>query len=472
MTKLVCFLSQLLLVSGLLAPLPVFPFAVDPLAYAPFIGNLSIGDTLLEAGDPIHENITRDAMKLVIPDISHRLIRHIQSGNVNADSPADHKFDHIFHVNNATAHNGRFAQSFGLIQDFLNQAVAQARDNPAVLNPMHNTFRGLAADVASSLTELGLNLQCGGLGLLTESACPKAQLFASAAAIAAFELVNPSSPVRFPMPDPHGLNKPSVDQIRDTLNNLLDPPQKYCAPLDGNRCFFRLDDMLKDNEDFQRGVRHLRKLKQQARAYYAWQYLGHAMHTTQDFFAHSNFIELINDQPGPPCGAISLPYCGQPISNQVESYQSERLQPFIDKLRQGFALNVETLQETLGNRFLQLQTGFVDLQSTADIGLKAASKYCPAALPGEFQYCHWPKDYVPGLDKDSDDKVDEYPAHHNHRAAKHAATQVSAELWRTFLIRAGFQVLTPDPLRKDRLLEAIRQVRLQRTIAVILDDDE
>ena len=465
-------LLLILLSVNLIVPQPGLPFAVDPLAYAPFLGDLSIGEALLELGPPIHENITRDGMRMVTPDASLRLIRHVQSGNVNADSPADHKFDHVYHVNNATVQNGRFSQSFELIQDFLNQAVVQARDNPAVLNPMHGSFRNLAADVAASLTSLGLNLQCGGLGLLTESACPKAQLFAAAAAIAAFELVNPSSPVRFPMPDPHGPNKSSVDQVRNSLNDLLDPPRKHCAPLDSNRCFSRLDDMLKDNEDFQRGVRHLRKLQRQIRAYYAWQYIGHAFHTTQDFFAHSNFVELLNGEPGPPCGTVSLAICGRPIANQAKDYQEAMLDPFLRQIRQGFAFNLDTLQDALGGKFSQLQTGYVDIHSAADIALKAASKYCPEAPPQGFQYCHWPKDYVPGLDKDSEDKLEEFPAHRNHRAAKHAATFVSAELWRTFLVRAELLAPPASPSKKDLLKEAIRQARIQRAIAVLLDEDE
>lgn len=463
-----------ILLTVLIAGVPLHgeAFSVDFGAFVPFAGNLSIGDTILDISEPVHESITRDAIKLVTPDASSRLIRHLQSGNVNADSPADHKFDHVYHMNNATVRNGRFSQSFALIQEMLDQAVAHARNNSAALHPAHNTFRGLAADVAATLTSIGLNLQCGGLGILTESACPKAQLFTAASAIAAFELVNPASPVRFAMPDPHGLNKSSVDQVRDSMVQLLDPPHKYCAPLDSHHCFNRLDDMQPNNEDFQRDVRHLRKLAKETRAYYAWQFLGHAFHTTQDFFAHSNFVELLNGQPGPPCGNVSLPICGQPILDQPGSHHATTLRPFVDLVSRGFAFNLQTLQTALGNKFPHLQTGFVNIQDTADIALNAGSKYCPEALPAGFDYCHWPKDYVPGLDKDSDEKLDEYPAHRNHIPARYAATQVSAELWRHFLVRAGFLAPPADPSRKDQLKEAIRTAKLRRIAAIILADED
>jgi hypothetical protein len=438
---------------------PVGSFSIDAGAFFDTPASLGLAKDL-HIGEPVHELITAHAVRHVTDDASSRLVRHIVRGNQNADGPT-HKFDNVYHVNNATTRNGAFRDSFELIRRLLEAAVADARDNDEFWSPRHDTFQGTLDDIADTLFALGLS---GGCNLVGESACPQAQLLARAAVVRADSL----RLLFNPMPDPHGFEKDMLSNLRTDLRTLLDPPsdKRYCRPL-STHCFARLDALLPDDEDFQADVRRLRRLEAEVRAYVAWQNLGHAFHATQDFIAHANFVELLNERNGPPCGSQGRPaICGEPMRGEPER-TDPRVGPFLRALRVGFALNVGTLQTTLGPRFSRLQTGFVDslphLHGT----------FCRETLPEGFDYCHWGYKDVPGLNKDTAAEADKEPSHLNHAYARHVAQYVSEILWEEFLRRVDLLPAASTDSKREALkrAKAARQRLLRVLSSVLVDDD-
>ncbi len=437
----------------------VASFSIDAGAFFDTPALLGLGKDL-HLGEAVHEQITAAAVDHVTDDVSARLVRHLVRGNENADGPT-HKFANVYHVNNANTTNGGFRDSFDLIRQLRDAAVADARDNDEFWNPRHDTLQGILDDIAETLFALGLNRACNVLG---ESACPQAQLLAKATVVRADSirlLVNP-------MPDPHGVEKDMLVNLRADLRALLDPPgdTRYCRPLTSH-CFARLDRMLPDNEEFQADVRRLQRLEAEVRAYFAWQNLGHAFHTTQDFIAHANFVELLNDRNGPPCGSRGRhAICGEPLPGEP-ARTDPQLAPFLRDLRAGFALNLKTLQASLGPKFPRLQTGFVD--SVPHLSLT----FCVEALPAGFDYCHWGYKDVPGLNKDDAAEPDKDPSHLNHAYARKVAQYASEILWEDFLRRADFLPPAPTDSKKEALKRAklARQRALRALIPVLTDDD-
>jgi len=411
-------------------------------------------------GEPVHELITAAAIRHVTDDVSTRLVRHIIRGNQNADGPT-HKFDPVYHVNSATTSNGAFRESFDLIRRLIDAAVDDARDNDEFWNPRHDTFQGTLDDVADTLFALGLNPACNIVG---ESACPQAQLLAKAAVVRADSirlLVNP-------MPDPHGAEKDMLLNLRADLRALLDPPRDkpYCRPFT-TQCVAHLDRLLTDNEEFQADVRRLRRREAEVRAYVAWQNLGHAFHATQDFIAHANLVELLNDRNGPPCGKSGrAAICGEPLRGEPSRTDS-KVAPFLRELRAGFALNLKTLQNTLGPKFPRLQTGFVDSFPPSNL------TFCRETLPAGFDYCHWGYKDVPGLNKDDAAEADKEPSHLNHAYARKVAQYASEILWEDFLRRADFLPTDTTDSKKEALKRAklARQRALRAVASVLMDDD-
>jgi hypothetical protein len=437
----------------------VSSFSIDAGAFLDAPVLLGLGNDL-HLGEPVHEHITADAVSHVSDDAAARLIRHLVRGNQNADGPT-HKFDNAYHVNNATTANGAFRDSFDLVRHLIDAAVADARDNDEFWNPRHDTFQGILDDIADTLFGLGVNLACN---IVRESACPQAQLLAKAAVVRADSIRLLANP----MPDPHGAEKDMLLNLRTDLRTLLDPPgdKHYCRPLT-THCFAHLDRLLPDNDVFQADVRRLRRLEAEVRAYSAWQNLGHAFHTTQDFFAHANFVELLNDRNGPPCGSRGRPaICGEAIRGEPER-TDPRLAPLLRELRAGFALNVKTLQASLGPKFSRLQTGFVD--SVPHLSLT----FCRETLPAGFDYCHWGFKEVPGLNKDDAADSDKDPSHLNHAYARKVAQFASEMLWEDFLRRADLLPPAPTDSKREALKRAklARQRALRALIPVLMDDE-
>jgi hypothetical protein len=427
-------------------------FSIDAAVFTGF-------GTFLDFGDPVHEEITRAALRHVLEEVPHRVIEHIVRGNQNTDGPATHKFDNVYHVNSANTTNGAFRSSFRRMRDLIDEAVADARHNRRFLAPRYDTFQGTVDEIADTLSSLGVNLACNGL---VESACPQAQLLAKAAEVRVHSvrlLLNP-------MPDPHGSEKDTISNLRTDLRTLLDPEQdhRYCRPF-SSHCFNHLDDMLPDNDAFQADVRHLRRLAGEVRAYSAWQNLGHALHIAQDFVAHSNFIELVNGRAGPPCGARHDPAICDRELDGTPGRTEEPVARFLNLVRPGFALNLETLQTVLGPRFPKLQTGLVQFSP----GLTKEGLFCVDTLPSGFHYCHWPHKQTPGLNKDDPHDQDREPAHANHGYARRVARYVSELLWEDFLRRAELlpPVTTAERDPGPRLSKALSAV-----IPLLADDDD
>lgn len=437
----------------------VASFSMDPGVFVD-PGALA-GVDLVHLGEPVHEEITEAALRHVTDEISPRLVRHIVRGNQNADGPT-HKFDDVYHVNNANTTNGMFTTSFRTMRSLVDAAVAGARDNDEFWRPRHDTLHGIVDDVAETLRDLGLNYACNGLG---ESACPQVELLAKAVEIAGHGLRLLANP----MADPHGLERTTLANLRADLRALLDTPgdRRYCRPLTSH-CFERLDAMLRDNEYFQADVRRLRRLERELRAYVAWQNLGHAFHIAQDFFAHSNFVELINGRAGPPCGSLHDPaICGRALAERVDR-DDPVIAPFLARLRPTFALNLETLEAVLGTRFRRLQTGVVRLSP----GLGKEGVFCVDTLPPGFDYCHWPHKHVPGLNKDDAGDPEREPAHANHAHARRVAQYASEALWEDFLRRAEF--LPPATSAKKEALKRAKlahQRAIEAALELLADDD-
>jgi hypothetical protein len=458
---------------------PAAPFSVDLRGFLVVGEIIDAGEYPHDGEDPVHEEITEEALRHVTPEVPDRVVRHVVRGNRNADGPT-HKLDNVYHVNSANTTNGAFDDSFRAMRQLVDAAVKDARNNPKFLAPRHDTFHGMLVDAAATLLSLGVNRGC-----VLETACPKALLLAKATEFG----VRAASFFANPVPDPHGVTgKAALAATRADLGALLDPPpdRPYCRPL-SRHCFERLDQMLADDDDFQADVRHLRRLEQEIRAYFAWQNIGHAFHIVQDFFAHSNFVELLNNRAGPPCGRGqgSAAICGTPLPSRPEDLPRRTgdpvVGPFLSLLRPDFALSLDTLRRALpAARFARLQTGLVAPGVPEGTSGLKESLFCPDRLPPGFDYCHWPHGQTPGLNKDDAKKQAEEPAHANHAYARQVAVYASEILWEHVLRRAEF--LPPEaPSRPGlglplpvaaALRERLLRQRALRAVLPLLEDDD
>jgi hypothetical protein len=458
---------------------PAMSFETD---LAAFVGQ----DEAFHGGSEVHEQITREAIFAVTPLANAVMIEHIVHGNQNAD--LTHKFEWVFHINSANVINGEFDNSFQLIRRYVDEAIEKAQGNAAFLNPEHVRFGDLARDVKDSLGLL--SLQC--IKNLSEpAACRTVSARASAtvgdlsARSLPYFLINQN-------PDPHAGFAGAVNHVSEAVTGILDPSEPYCRlhlPGTQKYCFTRLDDMLTGDTEFQETVRHLRTMQQEIRGYYAWQALGHAFHITQDFFAHSNFVELVNGQVGPPCNLALPALCGQPVTGVPVRYGDQRVGRFLDLVgfNAAFNFNLATLQAVLGASFPRLQTGYVrqisSVQPAQLADFLVTGDMCPKELPLGFEYCHWEYGNHPALNKDSDKDTSKNPAHANFWYARQLAVYVSIAMWEHFMVRAGFApppTVDVAPVRVTKtsaepppgVLRALRERMLKNILPIILEDEE
>ena len=261
-------------------------------------------------GEPaVHETLTANAIAMIAPSANPIFVANVQSGVYNTDFA--HQGDHSFHFDASDAFNGGFINGFNTIgtmlglaqgeQQICNPNTGACAPNPYFLSPLHASFASMAQDLADAYLALAYNTTC-----LAELACPTTDLTAKAAAVEGMlAAINIDTD---PDPDPPlitgtGTVPSYADLLGGAKGDLDNALGRHCRPwpLDGT-CFNTLEDMSNDN-DFQLSVGALRVLQYEYQAYYAWQHLGHAFHTTQDFFAHSNYVELVSCQKGPPCKA-------------------------------------------------------------------------------------------------------------------------------------------------------------------------
>ncbi|PYT96584.1 MAG: hypothetical protein DMG38_23235 [Acidobacteria bacterium] len=425
-------------------------------AMAPLLRAFKIG----AAGfAPIHENITSAAMLAVVPQADPMFVINVQSGVYNPD--ISHHFSSEFHFDDSTAGDGSggFTNGFVRIDDMLNRAQSEATVcdlngvcgvNPLFLNPQHSNFRDLAKDIVDTYSSLSLNSGC-----LNEPACPSAD-FGAGAAFIETEVVlmlldtdpDPDEVTAFTIA---GLNinvpnfAPGLAAVKSNLDALLG---RHCRPSWlGGMCFDSLELMAPGDNDFQLLAGHLRILQYEYQAYYAWQHLGHAFHTTQDFFAHSNYVELAAGRTGPQCDpnsyqaaticdaplditksgpwtAIRLPSDGAGFMTSLVDFRSvfstQSMQVTLNGLPSIFGAGTKN--------FDHLQTGYYPCGGDPD-GVGTA--------PQGFPYCHTStQSWHPGsagLNKDMPYQPGDELNHQNWGWAAVSAQRMSVVLFEAFM---------------------------------------
>lgn len=388
-----------------------------------------------DVGLPIHEEITAEAIRTITPDASPLFVQNVQRGVENTDWT--HSGEPRYHFDNSTVGNGGFDAGFQNVHDRLVEAKNEAtvcdpacRLNPVFLKPIHATFRDIAEDVVATLSWLGGNWKCK----FEEYACPSSW-FAAQATVIQVEVIGV---LPNPVPDPDRTYSGLIGEIKAKVDESLG---KHCRPggILGSRCYEGLEDMLTDDRGFQDKAKYLRTLQQEIEAYRAWQHLGHAFHTAQDFFAHSNYVELAAGKKGPPCSpSVMKPdLCDTEISGILPSLiplpLPSSLTLNLASFRDQFSL--AGLRRVLGDtRTSKLETGWFQ------VGVDWCRSNWGVPTPGPntnshagFQYCHYETTTTPGLNKDRPYKSGEEPAHKNHEYARSAAIRLSAQLWAAFL---------------------------------------
>lgn len=417
---------------------------------------------------PNHEAITAEAILDTMPSADPKFVQNIKSGNYNTDLA--HFFDSRFHFDNSMARfggglggssNGGFEAGFALLHGdgvnagTLQQAAMEATScdsnnnctvNPLFLHPLYTTYHEMVDEIGFTYLNLSTNSSC-----LEEPACPTDNFVAG---IAYVEALMAPTLVAGDYPDPDDISWLSQslvpnfsDQVAGIKQNLDGLLGQHCRPWwsASNMCFATLELMAPSDNDFQLLASHLRILQYEYQAYFAWQHLGHAFHTTQDFFAHSNYVELASCRKGPPCDPTALQasgVCGTPLSAPpivplaaVPLPTDHNWSLSLAQFQATF--NLGTLKQTLDQR-PPLFGG--DSNSNH---LQTGAFPCP---PGQgvagFPYCHdaWPVaggPPMPGMNKDltpQDAGVLAEPNHQNFPWARATAVRMSADLFGAFLL--------------------------------------
>ena len=440
---------------GLCCTLPAGAFLIDiPATFVP-------SENISHLGQPIHEEITRDAVTNVTPAASPALILNLQHGAENPD--IIHQFDSESHFDNCSVALGvTFGSGFATMDQRLAAARTNALANPEFLAPHYTSFLGVSAEVAAALTALATDPAC-----LLQPACPTAQAAIDAAIVTSLlpalvvnpnpdphRATNPRSLFYFP-PDPNtglGLNgylgpiqegyldaMTSVEgAVSRALGNHFDPS---CA------CDRNLAAVMGSSNLH---VVQLQRLQNALRAYHAYQDLGHAMHAAQDFFAHSDYVEVMAGvsvgQAIPPGTIISVPA-------DFTQFNLPGLQTFMGSTRFNLLESGDVFTIWLGdgdfslgnagilnvfNPDTAIEIGTIDLLGfhIPAVAIPAIGQN-PNPFPG-FNHGHYLSSTALGLNKDKpSDSVTDEPSHRNHLPARQAAVQMSALMWKAFLQSIG-----------------------------------
>jgi hypothetical protein len=446
------------LLLGLAAVAPASAFQIDFLTTFVSLGNIS------HVGQPIHEDITRDALTNMTPAMSLALLVNLQRGVQNAD--IIHQFDSESHFDNCSVSlNVGFSNGFATMTRRLESARPNALGNPEFLAPHYTSFLDISTDVAAALAGLATDPEC-----LLQPACPTARAAADAAAVGS---LLPALAIN-PNPDPHRATNPRslfhyppdpdcqgtglglcgyLGPVQEAYLDLMNVVDDALARALGNHfdpfclCDRNLTEVLGSSNSH---VVRLKRLRNAIRAYSAHQDLGHALHAAQDFFAHSDYVELMAGvgvgQPIPLGTPILLPA-------DFSQFNLPGLQQVMGPARFKLLESGEVLTIWLGDgdfslgdagvqNFFNPNTG-IELGGIDLLGLQippvAVSSVGQNAnpFPG-FSHGHYLSSTALGLNKDipSASAIDE-PAHQNFFAARQAAVQMSALLWTAFLQSVG-----------------------------------
>jgi hypothetical protein len=227
------------------------------------------------------------------------------------------------------------------------------------------------------------------------------------------------------------------DAVNSALGNHFDP---FCL------CDRNLEDVMGSSNSH---VVQLQRLRNAIRAFHAYQDLGHALHAAQDFFAHSDYVEVM---AGVGVGEAIPAGTTVPLPAFAE-FNLAGLQTLMGDARFNLLESGEVLtiwlgdgDYSLGNAGIQnffnpstgIQIGGIDLLglhiSTASVS-PAGRNANP--FPG-FNHGHYLSSTALGLNKDNApaSSTDE-PAHRNFLPARQAAVQMSGLMWTAFLQSIG-----------------------------------
>lgn len=446
-------LTVLILVGLAVAP-PARAFKIDFLTTFVPLGNVP------HAGQPIHEDITRDALTSVTPGVSLALVTSLQRGVQNTD--IIHQFDSESHFDNSSVSlNVGFANGFTTLTQRFQSARQNAVGNPEFLAPHYTSFLDIATDVAAELAALAADPAC-----LAQPACPTAQAATDASLVTTFLpglAINPN-------PDPHRATSPSSlfyypaapagspligylgfiqedyldvmgivnEAVTNALGNHFDPS---CL------CNRSLVQVLGASNAH---VVRLQRLQNALRAYRAFQDLGHALHAAQDFFAHSDYVEIM---AGVSVGQAIAPRKFIPLPADFAHFNLPGLQAVMGTSRFNLLESGDVFTIWLGegdyslgdagilnlfNPDSGIMIGGVDLFGlpVPPVAIPALGRN-PNPFPG-FNHGHYLSSTALGLNKDmpSASAADE-PAHRNFLPARQAAVKMSALLWTAFLQSIG-----------------------------------
>ena len=412
---------------------------------------------------PNHENITASAIRSVMPAADPLMIRNIQQGVINTDLA--HVKESEFHFDNSTATNGGFDNGFTALSAMALGAHAEAMLcdgthpcgilNPLFVHPQHSSYRDLVT--AIMVTYWGISATAG---CLHEPACWGEDLEGKAARLQSGLL--PVLIDHDPDPDDktvvaNGTTTGAVSSLdrlvahaKSDLDSVLGA--QVCRPWPHQGlCFVGMGGMAPRDNLFHLLVGQLEVLQLEYQAYFAWQHLGHAFHITQDFFAHSNYIELASCRKGPPCATNSYNaagICDVPLDGSPGSENSLPLptdgRPLQDLTR--FFLpnfSVAGLSATLNAQPAVFAEG-------NGAHLQTGNFPCTTDPPDAgFQYCHTAKGEASltaagrsatagtagpaGLNKDEEFTSGAELNHRNYPWAERSAERTSVALFASFM---------------------------------------
>lgn len=249
---------------------------------------------------PVHEGITADALVRSDADVGPNFLVNLQSGVANLDSV--HGFDAPAHFHNASANlDVGLAAPLKYIADRVAAAKRQL-ENPEFIDPSFTSFRGIFDAAVAAGDEVSRSA-CN--GEVQQLCAPGLSRVTILRVDGVYLEVNPNPDPHMGSPprSPFGRQPRCVDELRDlcALSSQLQARMSASVASVDNFAAEMLDLIERAGYESSRrlpqGVRdqvpRLETIQDQVAAYRAFQELGHGLHTAQDFFAHSNYVELM-----------------------------------------------------------------------------------------------------------------------------------------------------------------------------------
>ena len=398
-----------------------------------------------------HEQITADAIRRVTKNPSPKMILLVQRGVENTDIV--HQWDEESHFDNVNQRTpqGRaaFAKALATLNQRLDKAVALAKGDPQFMDPSFDSFRAIAVDVRNTVAKLVTDKTCR-----KSARCPTASFAARAAALT----VNNVPLALVPNPDPHQPTNPDSPFFccgASGFKRILGQPPRFFRDrmtAVSDAIAFALGDHRGRTLAQILGATHplvkaLERDRDAVRAYNAAVEIGHAMHTIEDFFAHTDYVELM---------------AGTTVGTAIPATVDPNGVTLPPGGFQGFT--EAGLRGVLGDaRFADLESGAVktiwlgegdfclgDAGVTSVFNPKAGFTIGPVdfgpvklgaitvgttgrnpAPPAGFRFCHYRTSAQPGLNKDEPGTGE--PSHVNFPWAAATATREAALLWTALL---------------------------------------